>query len=103
MVLTAEFVEGTFSHSSFLQGKSSLDSLLPCMNEDHDLMALMHQLRDLLKGGAFQVLARLGTTWLSSDANEMLLQGYRPERRVEVEKSNMATHAQKIGDIDVVG
>lgn len=62
----------SFCSGCILQSKCGVDSFLAGMHEDHDLVALLNQFRDLLKGNSVQISLRLDTPWFTPDTYEML-------------------------------
>lgn len=79
-----------------------LDGLLPCVHEDHHLMALSNELCDLFEGGIVEIASALLATRLSFDADEVLLQRHRAKRAVEEEKALHTVDAEEVGNVDVV-
>ena len=102
MVVAAEQILTPFFRSQLLQHPGCHDSILAGVHKDHNLVTTFQHIAHLFIGDVINILSRLLGARLSLHSDEMLLKGYRSERRVEEEHASHFVNLQKVGHIDIV-
>lgn len=92
-----------FIQRHLLQLRRRLDSLLAGMDEHHDLVSLLDELRHLVKDDAVHVLGLTLRSRLTLDTEEVLFERDRTERGVKEEETLISVDAEEVGDVDIVG
>jgi len=98
-----EQVDDALGDGLLAQRLGRLDRVLARVDKHHALVAVLDELGDLVERGLVEVGARLHRTRLALDADKVLLERDRAERRVEEEEAGVSVHAEEVGDVDIVG
>ena len=93
VVLTTEVLQNPVCLRGLFERLGSAHRLFPCVHEDHNLVALLHELGNLLESNPFEVAFRLWAVRLAFDTDEVLLQGDWAEGRIEVEETGLFGYA----------
>lgn len=102
VVVVVEQVNRALLHGHFFQTLRSLDCLLARVNEDHDLVALAHELESLVEHNLFHI-TRLGSTArLALDTDKVLLEGDGTEGGIEEEQALVTVDAAGLAEISSV-
>src|SRR5260221_8395631 len=97
MIITTEGINGSVLNSRIPQHHCRFYSFFSRMYEKHNLMAFHHEIRHFLQNNDVEIFARLFAIGLPPNSQEMLLERYRPEGRIEVEKPFMSRNTTECG------